>query len=321
MIRYIVKRLLIMIPVLLGVTLLVFTLLYFAEGDPVKMVLGSEATEEEIYAQREEWGLNDPYLERFAKYVKQVFLEFDLGTSYINNRSVSEEIVSRFPKTFMIALGSVIIAVLVGLPLGTMAATNQYTWKDNASMVLALLGVSMPNFWFALILSLLFALQLGWLPASGFGTWEHLVMPCVALGIGGAGSIARQMRSSMLEVIRQDYISTAKAKGQKYSKIIWGHAMRNALVPIIQTAGNMLGTQLAGAIVVESIFSIPGIGSYLISAIKSRDYPAVQGGVLYVAIVFSLIMLLVDLSFAFIDPRIRGQYQKRKDRTKKEASA
>ena len=276
------------------------------------MILGADATDAEVLALRAELGLDDPFLVRFFTYVKQVFIDFDLGTSYVNNRSVSSEILSRFPKTFEVAILSVVFAVVIGIPLGIMAAVNQYTWKDNASMVVALLGVSMPHFWVGLMLSLLFALKLGWLPASGFGGIEYLIMPCLSIGLGGAGGIARQTRSSMLEVIRQDYIVTARAKGLKESTVIYVHALRNALIPIITQVGNMLGVQLGGAIVVESVFSIPGLGSYMVSGIKSRDYPAVQGSVLFVSIVFGLVMLLVDIMYAFADPRIKAQYQRKR---------
>lgn len=303
-----------MIFVVLGVTFLIFTILYFTPGDPARMILGADATDAEVLALRTEMGLDDPFLVRFFSYVKQVFIDFDLGTSYVNNRSVSSEILSRFPKTFEVAILSVVFAVVIGIPLGIMAAVNQYTWKDNASMVVALLGVSMPHFWVGLMLSLLFALKLGWLPASGFGGIEHLIMPCLSIGLGGAGGIARQTRSSMLEVIRQDYIVTARAKGLKERTVIYVHALRNALIPIITQVGNMLGVQLGGAIVVESVFSIPGLGSYMVSGIKSRDYPAVQGSVLFVSIVFGLVMLLVDIMYAFADPRIKAQYQRKKRR-------
>ncbi len=312
--RYILKRIFAMIFVVLGVTFLIFTILYFTPGDPARMILGADATDAEVLALRTEMGLDDPFLVRFFSYVKQVFIDFDLGTSYVNNRSVSSEILSRFPKTFEVAILSVVFAVVIGIPLGIMAAVNQYTWKDNASMVVALLGVSMPHFWVGLMLSLLFALKLGWLPASGFGGIEHLIMPCLSIGLGGAGGIARQTRSSMLEVIRQDYIVTARAKGLKERTVIYVHALRNALIPIITQVGNMLGVQLGGAIVVESVFSIPGLGSYMVSGIKSRDYPAVQGSVLFVSIVFGLVMLLVDIMYAFADPRIKAQYQRKKRR-------
>ncbi|MCJ7834307.1 ABC transporter permease [Cuneatibacter sp. NSJ-177] len=310
--RYIVKRLLMMIPVILGVTWFVFTLMYFTPGDPAQIILGADATEQEIQEKREELGLNGSYLERFGTYLKQVFVDGDLGTSYIYNNSIADEIAARFPNTFKIAAISVVLAVIIGLPLGVMAAVNQNTWKDNGSMFLALFGVSMPSFWFALMMVIVLSLHLKLLPATGLDSWKCYIMPCVSIAIGGAAGIARQTRSSMLEVIRQDYITTARAKGQTEFLVTYKHALRNALIPIITQVGNMLGIQLGGAIVAESIFSVPGLGTYMVSAIKNRDYPVVQGSVLVVAICFGLVMLLVDIVFAFADPRIRSQYQKKK---------
>jgi peptide/nickel transport system permease protein len=312
MLTYILKRLLFMIPVILGVTFIVFALMYLTPGDPAMTILGPEATHEELEVQRELMGLNDPFIVQFGRYCYKSFIQFDLGKSYNNNRSVSKEIIARFPNTFKVAGISVIFAVLIGMPLGVMAAVNQYTWKDNASMMLALIGVSMPGFWIALLLVLLFSLKLGWLPPTGLGGWKYYILPCLSIAVHGAGGIARQTRSSMLEVIRQDYVTTAKAKGQKQSKVIYVHALRNALIPVITTIGNMLGIQLGGAMVAESIFSIPGLGMYMVTAIKNRDYPVVQGSVLVIAVVFSVIMLLVDIVFAFVDPRIKARYKKAK---------
>lgn len=307
--RYVVKRILWMIPILLGVSLLVFTLMYFTPGDPAQIIMGAEATPQELELCREELGLNKPFIERYLSYVGNAFLRFDLGNSYINDRPVMTELLQRFPYTFRVAGISVLIAIAIGIPLGVMAAVNQYTWKDNASMLVALFSMSMPNFWFALMLVLLFSLKLGWLPATGIHHWTCYILPCFSIGVHSAAGLARQTRSGMLEVIRQDYIVTARAKGQKEQKVIYGHALRNALIPIITQVGTMLGRQMGGAIIAESIFSIPGIGSYMATAIKSRDYPVVQGGVLFVAIIFALAMLLVDLLYAFADPRMKSRYQ------------
>lgn len=306
--QYVIKRILWMIPVLLGVSFLVFSLMYFTPGDPASIILGAEATPAELEACREELGLNQPFLERYLNYAYQAFVKFDLGNSYINGRPVMTELLQRFPYTFCVAGISVLIAMAIGIPLGVLAAVHQNTWKDHLSMVAALFSMSMPNFWFALMLVLLFSLQLGWLPATGIGHWTCYILPCFSIGIHSAAGLARQTRSSMLEVIRQDYIVTAKAKGQKQSKIILGHALRNALIPIITQVGTMLGRQMGGAIIAESVFSIPGIGSYLSTAIKSRDYPVVQGGVLFVAVIFSFSMLLVDILYAYADPRMKSRY-------------
>lgn len=246
-----------------------------------------------------------------------MFLHFDFGESYQTSQSVTDQIVARFPYTFRIALFSVILATIIGIPVGVIAATHQYSWKDNLSMFGSLFCVSMPNFWFALILVMIFCQKLGWLPSSGISSWKCYILPVVSCAIGGAASIARQTRSSMLEVIRQDYITTARAKGQKESKVIYGHALKNALIPIIQTVGNMFGGSLGGALIAETIFSIPGMGVYLMNGISQRDYPVVQGGVIFIALCFCLCMLLVDLVFAFVDPRIRSQYKSAKNKVKR----
>ena len=322
--RYVIKRLLLMIPVILGVTWLIFTIMYFTPGDPARIIMGADATEEEIWDMQEKLGLHQSYIVRFGNYLKQTFLKFDMGTSYINGRSVWEEISMRFPYTFICALISCLLSVVIGIPLGVFAAVNQFTWKDKAATTLTLFGVSIPNFWLALLLSIVFALKLGWLPPTGIGGPKYYILPCFSLSVGSIASLGRQTRSAMLEVIRQDYIVTARAKGQKERKVIYGHGLRNALIPVVTQVGGQFGFALGGAMICETCFAIPGIGTYMVSGIKNRDYPAVQGAVLYTSIIFSLMMLLVDLAYAFIDPRIRAQYQgqkKRKVEKKEEGGA
>jgi peptide/nickel transport system permease protein len=309
MVKFIGKRILWLIPVVLGVTFFVFTIMYFTPGDPVRIMLGANATEEQIQEKTQELGLNDPFFTRFGNYCKDVFLHFDFGKSYQTKQSVTGQILVRFPYTLRIALFSVLLATLIGIPVGVLAATHQYSWKDNLSMFGSLFCVSMPGFWFALILVMIFSQKLGILPSSGISSWKCYILPVVSCALGGAAGIARQTRSSMLEVIRQDYITTARAKGQKESKVIYKHALKNALIPIIQTVGNMVGGSLGGALIAETIFSIPGMGVYMMNGIAQRDYPVVQGGVIFIAICFCLCMLIVDIIFAFVDPRIRSQYQ------------
>jgi len=306
--KFILKRLLWLIPVVLGVTFFVFTIMHFTRGDPVRLMLGANATEETIEATREELGLNDPFLVQFARYCKNIFLHFDFGQSYQTKQNVTDVIFQRFPYTLTVALVSVLMAAVIGIPLGILAATKQYSWVDNLSMFLSLFCVSMPSFWFALIMVMIFVQKLNLLPAIFDGTWQSYILPCAACALGGAAGLARQTRSSMLEVIRQDYITTARAKGQKESKVIYGHALKNALIPIIQTLGNMVGSSLGGALIAETIFAIPGMGVYMMNGISQRDYPVVQGGVVFIAICFCLVMLLVDIIFAFVDPRIKSQY-------------
>ncbi len=310
--RYIYKRLLLMIPVVIMVAVLIFTIMYFTPGDPAIIILGPNASLEQLAAKRAELGIDQPYLVQLWNYLKNVFIRFDFGNSFINGRSVSSQIMERFPRTLMIAALSVLLSIVAGVPLGIVASVHQYTWKDNASMFAALIAASMPGFWIAQMMSLLFALKLGWLPATGVDSWKCYILPVVANAIGGIAAMARQTRSSMLEVIREDYITTARAKGQIERKVIYHHALRNALIPIVTCAGGAFGFQLGGALVVETVFSIPGLGKYMMDAINQRDYPSIRGTVIFLAIAFSIVMLAVDIMYAFIDPRIKGQYQSKK---------
>lgn len=309
MLRYILKRLLLMLPVLIGVTIMIFTIMYFTPGDPASNILGSNATPEQIEAKKEELGLNDSYVVRLGNYMKDVFFHFDFGRSYINGRSVSEDILSRYPATFTVAFLSIALALCIGIPLGVIAATHQNKAGDYVAMLISLFGVSMPNFWVGLMLVILFALNLGWLPGTGIGAPKYYILPCIACSLNGIASLARQTRSSMLEVIRADYIVTARSKGQTEHKVIYRHALTNALIPVVTSAAGAFGSLLGGALVIETVFAIPGLGTYMVSAINNRDYPAIQGSVFFVALTFSLVMLLVDLIYAFIDPRIKAQYQ------------
>lgn len=308
MIRYVIKRLLWLIPVLLCVSFLIMVIMEFSPGDPAKIMLGIDATEENIAQLNEELGLNDPFLVRYARFVVNAF-RFEFGNSYISGVSIRDEILFRIPFTLSIALVSLAISVVIGIPLGVIAATHQYSLRDNLTMLAALFFVSMPNFWFALMMIALFSLRLGWLPSMGVETMKGYVIPCVSVALGTTASIARQTRSSMLEVIRQDYITTARAKGQTEAKVIYGHALQNAMMPVITVIGSRFAGALAGSMVVESIFSIPGMGNYLINAINSRDYAVVQAGVFVIALWFGLCMLGMDLIYAWTDPRILSQYK------------
>ena len=276
--RYIYKRLLLMIPVVIMVAVLIFTIMYFTPGDPAIIILGPNASLEQLAAKRAELGIDQPYLVQLWNYLKNVFIRFDFGNSFINGRSVSSQIMERFPRTLMIAALSVLLSIVAGVPLGIVASVHQYTWKDNASMFAALIAASMPGFWIAQMMSLLFALKLGWLPATGIDSWKCYILPVVANAIGGIASMAR----------------------------------RNALIPIVTCAGGAFGFQLGGALVVETVFSIPGLGKYMMDAINQRDYPSIRGTVIFLAIAFSIVMLAVDIMYAFIDPRIKGQYQSKK---------
>lgn len=309
MLRYIVKRFLWMIPVLLGVLLIVFALSAIAPGDPVDQVVGIDAPEELREQTREALGLNDPFPVRYARYVRDVVTKGDLGTSYSTRRPVLEEILQKFPNTIKLTLLSVLVALIIAIPLGVISAVKQYSTIDNVSMVLALFGVSVPQFWFALMMMLVFAVKLKWLPAStanaGPAGW---IMPIAMIGIANVGNLARTTRSSMLEVIRQDYIRTAKAKGQKDGVVIMKHGLRNALIPVVANVGNTIGVSLGGAVIAESIFSVDGVGRYMLNAINARNWPAVEGGLLVLAISFSIVMLIMDLLYTVIDPRLKDEF-------------
>jgi peptide/nickel transport system permease protein len=309
MLKYILKRILSMIPVIIGVAFIVFTLLYITPGDPARMALGDMATDEAIQSFREQNGLNDPFIVQFGHYIFNAVTKGDIGRSYVTRRPVSQEILTAFPVTLKLAALSMFIAILIGIPFGIISATKQYSWFDSISMIFAMIGISMPVFWLGLLLILFFSVYLGWLPSSGFNSFSAMILPSVTLAAQSVAIITRMTRSSMLEVVRQDFIRTVRAKGQKESMVIWKHALPNTLIPVITIAGIQFGRLLGGAILTESIFSVPGVGRLMVESIKMRDYPIVQGGVLYIAIAFSLVNLLVDLFYAYIDPRIRAQYK------------
>jgi len=315
MIKYVIKRLLIIIPILLGICLIVQLLLAVTPGDPARILAGSNSEEWQIEQIREELGLNDPLMVRFARFLGGV-LQGDFGKSYHTKRPVWDDLMARFPYTVLIATLSVGFSVLIGIPLGVYAATHQYSWKDNTAVFASLICVSMPAFWFALLLVQAFAVNLRWLPVSGIRQWQGWILPLVSLALGYAASITRQMRSNMLEVIRQDYIVTSRAKGQSERKVKYRHALKNALIPVVMTVGGLYGMALGGALIAEMVFSIPGLGSYTLLGLTNRDYPVIQGSVLFLSAVFCLIILLVDIVFAFIDPRIRSQYVRKRTRVR-----
>lgn len=312
--RYVVRRLLQMIPVILGVAILVFTIMYFIPGDPVKMMLGPDATPDQIDAVRDKLGLTDPYLVRLGKFLGNIIFRFDFGDSWLYNTPVTKELANRLPRTLIIAAVCISLQIILGIPLGIVAAVNHNGWGDRIAMFIALFGVSLPNFWVALMLVLFFSVRLGWLPPYGIGGWQYYILPCIANAFPGIATQARQTRSSMLEVIRSDYVVTARAKGLSEFPILVKHALPNALLPVITVIGNGMGMALAGTVVIESIFSIPGVGMYLVGGINTRDYAIVQSSVIFLAIWFTLVMLFVDLAYAFIDPRVKTRFAVKKRR-------
>ena len=308
MYKYICKRILMMIPVIIGVSLLVFLVLKMTPGDPARVVAGSEADEATVEQIREELGLNKPVLQQYVDYMLNL-LHGDMGTSYTTNKPVAEEILARMTTTFILAFAGVFVAVLIGIPLGIISATKQYSILDYISTLLALGGVAMPNFWLGLMLILLFSLKLGWLPSGGGDSWTAYVLPAITLGVGATANFMRTTRSSMLEVIRQDYIRTARAKGAGEGRVVMHHALRNAMIPVITVIGLQIGTLLGGAVVNETVFSLPGLGTLMINAINQKNEPVVLGCLITFAIIFSLVNLLIDILYAFIDPRIKSQYK------------
>ena len=309
MLKYIFKRILMMIPVLLGVLFLVFTMNEISPGDPAAMIAGDAASVDVVEQIREDLGLNKPLPVRFFNYTKNLVLHGDLGTSYKTKRPVLDEVMDRLPTTILLSLTSAAFAVFLSIPIGIISAIKQNTWIDNLLMVLALIGVAMPAFWQGLMTIILFSVKLGWFPSYGFTTPAHWFMPVLTIGTGAMASLVRITRSSMLEVIRQDYIRTARAKGQTERKVIISHALRNSMIPIITAIAIQLGSMLGGAIVTETVFAIPGIGMLMIQSIKARDYPTIQGAVVVIAVMFSLLNLVVDIIYTFVDPRLKSIYQ------------
>ena len=305
MLIWVVRRVLAVVPVLFGVTLAVFSMLFLVPGDPVKMMLAEFVTSpEQVARMRAELHLDEPILTQYGRFVGNA-LRGDLGTSIRSRRPVATEIAENIGSTARLALASMAVAVAVGIPLGLLAALLRNSWLDVGSMMVALLGVSMPSFWLGLLLIFAFSLELGWFPATGGGDLAHLVLPSVTLGAIAAALIARLTRSSMLEVLGQDYIRTARAKGLAWWGVVVRHALKNALVPVITIFGLQFGNLLAGTVIVETVFSRPGLGRLIVGGILAKDFPLVQGSVLFVATAYVLINVLVDIAYAFTDPRIR----------------
>ncbi|WJQ00249.1 ABC transporter permease [Geobacillus stearothermophilus] len=306
----IVRRFFQLILLLIGISFLVFTSMYIAPGDPATIIAGPTASQSDIEAIRDDLGLNDPFLVQYGRYINGV-LHGDLGYSYQTKQPVWDAIMTRFPNTLKLAIASIIVAVIIGVVAGIISAIRQNSWFDVSSTVFALAGISIPNFWLGTVLILIFAVNLQLLPVGGldqpFYTAEglkQLVLPAITLGTGSAAMIARMSRSSMLEVIRADFIRTARAKGLRERTVIWVHALRNAMIPVITVIGLNFGFLLGGTIITEQVFAINGVGRLMVQAIAARDFPMVQGSVLLVATLFVLVNLIVDIIYTLIDPRI-----------------
>ena len=303
MYSFLARRILLAIPTLLGVLVVVFALLYVAPGDPVMEMVGERADSATIARLRQELRLDDPIPTQFAHYAGGV-LRGDLGRSYITNRPITRDIRERFPKTLELAASAMLLAAIVGMTIGVIAAAHPNGWFDRISLGLAYLGISFPVYWVGLILILVVAVFLRWLPPSGYGGIEYLILPALALGSRSIAFLARMTRSAMLEVLGSDYVRTARAKGLRERSVIARHALRNALIPVITVLGLDFGYYLTGSILTETIFSWPGLGRYVVNAIGRRDLPAIQGTVLFLSVVFVLVNLLTDLLYAAADPRV-----------------
>jgi peptide/nickel transport system permease protein len=305
MVTWVARRMLAAVPVLFGVTLAVFSMLFLVPGDPVKMMLAEFVTNPDQIAQmRAQLHLDEPVLRQYGRFVANA-ARGDLGTSIRSRRPVTTEIGENVGSTAQLAVAAMLVALGLGVPLGVLAALARNSWLDVTSMVAALLGVSMPSFWLGLLLIFVFSLHLAWFPATGGGDLAHLVLPSVTLGTIAAAIIARLTRSSMLEVLGQDYVRTARAKGLGGFSVVVRHALKNALIPIVTIFGLQFGNLLAGAVIVETVFSRPGLGRLIVGGILSKDFPLVQGVVLFVATIYVLINVLVDVAYAYADPRIR----------------
>ncbi|MBN1254283.1 MAG: ABC transporter permease [Deltaproteobacteria bacterium] len=298
------RRLVIVIPTIVGAFTLVFFFLHLIPGDPVEVMLGETAQQADKERLREELGLNLPLYVQYGRFIAEV-AQGDLGDSYFYRRPVTQVIADRVPATVELALAAFLVAGLIAIPLGIVAALREGTTVDNVSVLFSLLGVSMPNFWLGPLLIILFSIKLGWFPVSGRGDVGSLVLPAITLGTALAAVLSRMTRASLLERLGEDYLTVARAKGLPEWKVILKHALRNALIPIITIMGLQFGALLSGAIITENVFSWPGIGTLLINAISARDYPLVQGCVLFITLSYVLVNLLTDLLYGWVDPRIR----------------
>ena len=314
MIRYILSRAIWIIPVLIGVTIIVFTITYFTPGDPITTILGSAYTPEAYEAKKLELGLYGGYFEQLGRYIWRVFTRFDFGRSLQTSIPVATEIGNRLPVSMRVSLSALLLMVAVGLPLGMVSALKQYSVLDTSLTGLALLLAAIPGFVLALLALILFGVVLRWVPIAGVLSWKGWVLPIVCSSLGGIAVYLRMSRTTMLEVIRQDYIRTARAKGQVESIVVRRHALKNCLIPLVTVFGGMLTMMFSGSIIIETIFALPGMGMYMMSGIVARDYPVINGVVLMISFMVCVINILVDILYAFIDPRIRAHYQSKKQK-------
>jgi len=308
LIKYVVRRILLLIPILIGVTVIVFGIMFLTPGDPAILMLGENAPQEDLEALRERLGLNEPAYVQYGMWLARV-VQLDFGRSIRSSRPVTDEIVARLPATIELALLATLLAIAIGVPLGVISATRPNSAIDHGATIVAFTGLAMPVFWQGLIMILLFALVLDWFPPSGrLGGWQYYVLPTITLGTSAIAAITRMTRATMLETLSQDYVRTARSKGLTHRNIVYRHALRNAMIPIVTVIGLQFGGLLSGAVITETIFSWPGIGRLAIDAIRSKDFPVVQGVVMVFALLYAVVNLLTDLLYGFLDPRLKTRY-------------
>ena len=303
--KYIVKSVLMVIPTMLLVVFIIFTINYFTPGDPVAVFFDFDYTEEQYAEKAAEWGLDQPFFTQFFHYIRNIVTRFDFGYSYYSGNSVMSELAARFPVSLRLGLISVLLTVVIGVPFGIISATRQHSALDYGVTFVSLFFAAVPGFWLSMILILIFASRLGWLQSSGLNDWTGYIMPVAASSAQYIASVTRQTRSSMLEVIRQDYVRTVRAKGVSEGSVIWKHALRNALIPVVTLIGMQAGAVIAGSAIIEAVHSFPGMGSLMMTAINNKDYNTIQAVVLLLSGVVCLINVLVDVIYAVIDPRVK----------------
>lgn len=308
--RYIIKRLLLIIPILIGVSFIVYGILSMTPGDPGTSILGSSATQEQIDALNHDLGYDRPFVVRYVDYMYNLIFRMDMGESYRSGTAVWDDIMKKAAVSIRIAVNGMLCATIIGIPLGILSAVKQYSFLDFSTTTLSMILAAIPSFWLGMLLMYCFALKLGWFPSSGIDTWRHYILPMFAIGLPYAAYELRFTRSTMLEAIRQDYVRTCRAKGGEERVVIWKHALKNALLPVITVTGNNFGGLLGGAMITETVYSIPGLGVMLVNAIKTKDIPVAMGTTLFLAGFFCLIMVVVDLLYALFDPRIKAKYSR-----------
>ena len=299
-----------MLPIILGVTLVVFTIMYFTPGSPGELLAGANPDQAVIDQINHELGFDQPFHVRYFNFLKGIVTKFDFGTSYTSQRPVLDEIMSRFPRTLTLAFFSMISTAVVGISIGILSAVKQYRLLDYASTVVSMFFSSMPSFWIGMMLLLWIAMNFSWFPINGVASWKGYLLPCAALTFCNAAPLMRLTRSAMLETIRSDYIRTARAKGALEKRVIWKHAFKNALLPVVTNIGNNFRALLGGSVITETVFVIPGLGSYVITAIRSKDVPVVMGCTLFMSATFLVVILLTDILYAYIDPRVKAKYMR-----------